>query len=357
MSYNILGYGKFGCVVAPPIPCSNRNMSNKVSKIAAVRNDKTFQKHKDEYDIGRILRKLDPTQRYFLAADELCTLKHHEKYDLIYKCLQNDKSEKREDPRKRPISNFIIERGISFSDIFFQLSRDYGSVLYVIGHLMQGMKIIAQQKMAMLDVRSQNMLFSAKNNDLYPVFIDFSIDHIVGFSYPLSFYAKAFKSATPKYPPWPPEVKVLVREAYTNSRGSVNYAAHVLINSEKETPPELRVYTSSVITDIERQIEEGVAFVKSKTRNDRIKINTGVSEKIMIWSLFTSIRKSMRDLMYSMKGSKFYDMIVQSLHPNIMKRPFCKEWLDFIEGETGAQGNFILDRGLVDERIKMRKRR
>jgi serine/threonine protein kinase len=97
--------GGFGCVITPALKCSNKdkNMDKMVSKI--IRNaDSDIT---NELKISNILKKLDPTKKYYITFDKYCYINKipEDRNDLISVHYTDS-----------DMSNFEIEEGQSFKD-------------------------------------------------------------------------------------------------------------------------------------------------------------------------------------------------------------------------------------------------
>lgn len=79
-----LGQGSYGCVITPEIECSSSpeisktrktsksgNNDNKVSKLILLPDENMM----NELDISKLLKKIDPTQKYFITFTDYCKVK------------------------------------------------------------------------------------------------------------------------------------------------------------------------------------------------------------------------------------------------------------------------------------------
>lgn len=89
-----LGEGSFGCVITPSLSCKNSSKTLKKSSLPNIHprsrnnsksaNNKTVSKIvlspddsiKEEIDISRKLKKIDPQQKYFITINEYCQVKN-----------------------------------------------------------------------------------------------------------------------------------------------------------------------------------------------------------------------------------------------------------------------------------------
>jgi len=188
----VLGSGKDGCVIDPPIMCnSNMKSKNKVSKIMNIDyflNDrgkqvKMTKKHikslRKEYDFGKIFRDIDPKSHYFLAGMDMC--KKSFVIDKISEDLQDDLNRCKYDKNKTLNAfNIIMKKGIDFKRILRRLKQD--DVLKSLVYLLEGMKLLIKNDILLLDIKGGNLLYSPDeviDKKAYPVFIDFSDDMVM----------------------------------------------------------------------------------------------------------------------------------------------------------------------------------
>ena len=83
-----IGYGGFGCVVSPPIPCKkitkHRNSTRYVSKILTEKLDDIGEDMlNEEMEVYKILRRIDPKQNMFIYPVEHCNITNPIKRDDI----------------------------------------------------------------------------------------------------------------------------------------------------------------------------------------------------------------------------------------------------------------------------------
>ena len=71
----VLGQGRDGCVIDPPIMCSSKMSAlNKVSKLINISDitEHAYQEFINEYKSGQIFRKGDPNNYHFLPGIDMC---------------------------------------------------------------------------------------------------------------------------------------------------------------------------------------------------------------------------------------------------------------------------------------------
>jgi len=198
----VLGKGRDGCVTDETLLCSTnldkKDYNDKVSKVIDVSNSdaRAISTYVQEYESGEIFRNYDKNSIHFLPGLEMCYKKYHElnteqRRDMS-KCNYNTEH------YNSLYLNIILQKGLSFQKITSQLN--YKNVLKSMGYLLTGAKkSIYDLNILLLDVKPDNLLYVKKNDELYPVFIDFSDDFVITNRSKLDTFLNGFSGY---YPYW-----------------------------------------------------------------------------------------------------------------------------------------------------------
>ncbi len=209
----ILGIGRDGCVVDPPLMC-NSSMSklNKISKLINVTDvsNSQYQDYVNEYKSGKIFRKYDPNNLHFLPGIDMCNVSESEQG--VTKSMKKDikKCGYKKKGKETYMLNIIMKKGQDFPKITQNLSeKDF---LKSLAYILTGAKqCIYEMNILLLDIKGPNLLYSKDDghDDIYPVFIDFSDDFVIKSKKGFLDFIKAFGRSLPYYDTWPFEILVL----------------------------------------------------------------------------------------------------------------------------------------------------
>ncbi len=222
----ILGTGRDGCVVDPPLMCnSSMNKLNKISKLINVTDvsNAQYQDYVNEYEAGKIFRKYDPNNLHFLPGIDMCDISESE--DRVTKSMKKDikKCGYKQKGKETYMLNIIMKKGQDFPKITQNLSeKDFlKSLAYVLNGAKQ---CIYEMNVLLLDIKGPNLLYSKDDghDDIYPVFIDFSADFVIKSKKGFLGFIKSFgKSQLPYYDTWSFEILALFYAEFT-ARNNVN---------------------------------------------------------------------------------------------------------------------------------------
>jgi len=178
----VLGKGRDGCVIDPPILCSTKSIksqyNNQVSKLIDISGvvDFKIQDFVEEFVSGDIFLQFDPNGENFLPGLEMCYKKYHQlnkdqKKD-IKECQYN------RSPYGSTYINILLKKGLSFQKTTQTLNQT--DFLRSLGYLLLGAKTcIYDLNILLLDVKADNLLYSEDKDGIFPVFIDFSNDFVI----------------------------------------------------------------------------------------------------------------------------------------------------------------------------------
>ena len=178
----VLGIGRDGCVIDPPILCSTKSdkskYTNQVSKVIDITTASSvnIEDFVSEFISGSIFRNFDPNGENFLPGLEMCYKKQHELTDEqkkdIVKCNYND------DPYKSLYINILLKKGFSFQKTTAKLNQD--DFLKSLAYILLGVKACVEDLgILLLDIKADNLLYSEDKDGKFPVFIDFSNDFVI----------------------------------------------------------------------------------------------------------------------------------------------------------------------------------
>ena len=203
----ILGRGRDGLVVTPPIMCTSK--MNKVGKVSKLINlasvSKTeYKEYLKEFKIGQIFTKADPNQEHYLPGMDLCRITDSDVSEEIIVDLKKAKY-KRGNQRVDMI-NIVMKKGDDFKKITEVLSEN--NFLKSLAYLLEGAKkTVYELGILLLDIKSDNLLYSRDGKgNIYPVFIDFSYDYVIDSHLRFKKFIKEFGVGMVYYSPWAPEI-------------------------------------------------------------------------------------------------------------------------------------------------------
>ena len=169
----VLGKGAFGCVVSPPLKCTDSSikMDNGVSKIMEERDVLEEMK---EY---KLLDKMPELKKYLLKFPLTCKPINDDKFHKAVKqCNHKNINRVYNKSNTDKISSLLLENGgVSLAD-FYKLFKkltvnDFEIFLTSIKDLFQALIILRKYKCAHLDIKSQNIVYSPKTGKI--ALIDF----------------------------------------------------------------------------------------------------------------------------------------------------------------------------------------
>jgi hypothetical protein len=178
----ILGVGRDGCVIDPPILCStNSNKSdytNQVSKVIDIHNadSRSVEEFVNEFISGDLFRQFDPKGENFLPGLEMCYKKQHEltaeQKEDMRDCKYNDH------PFRSLYINILLKKGFSFQKTTATLNSD--DFLKSLAYILLGVQMCVNDLgILLLDIKADNLLYSEDKDGKFPVFIDFSNDFVI----------------------------------------------------------------------------------------------------------------------------------------------------------------------------------
>ena len=177
----ILGKGRDGCVIDPPILCSTKSIksryNNQVSKLIDISgvHEYKIKEFVEEFVSGDIFLQFDPKGENFLPGLEMCYKKYHQ----LNKDQKKDIKECNYNRSHRSIYiNILLKKGFSFQKTTQKLNNN--GFLRSLAYLLLGTKTcIRDLNILLLDVKADNVLYSEDKDGKFPVFIDFSNDFVI----------------------------------------------------------------------------------------------------------------------------------------------------------------------------------
>ena len=192
--------GGFGCVVSPAIPCSHKDkeLDKAVSKI-------TMEDITNEIKITSILRKLDPTKKYYLTADKYCYINEIPKNreDIVsvhftdneFTKFEIDPGQEKKDKKAcavelalRPINMIMEHGGYSLSSIMKTNRKNKGTralmhQMFVdnlrtyFKHLILGVVKMHNNRLVNRDIKQRNIMmnWNKETNNVAIRYIDFGL--------------------------------------------------------------------------------------------------------------------------------------------------------------------------------------
>ena len=283
----VLGQGRDGCVVDPPLICSSTmSKLNKISKLINVTNasDDQYDAYVSEYKSGKIFRRVDPNYLHFLPGIDMCEISDSEKN--VSAAMKRDiKKCGYKKPRVETyMLNIVMKKGEDFPKITQNLNeKDFlKSLAYIITG---AKKCIYELKICLLDIKGPNLLYSKDDghDDIYPVFIDFSDDFVIKSKGDfLNFIDNFGSKMLPYYDTWSFEILALFY---------AKFSAHNNINSNENSE-----MVDNYFEDVDRNrgIDMGsingenmmnavIDYVQKETKT--LQGLLGVYNKIMMYSI------------------------------------------------------------------------
>lgn len=174
MKNTLIGNGTYGCVYKPPLQCKYSNKLNEIHKndimkVVDITNESTIL----EDEISNLIRIIDPNQNYFIPlSSDRCLL--NPKDIELDKC-NNYNSKKNNNFR----GIFLTYGGITLEQYLDNNTIDIVTVWYWLIHLCEGIKILHDNNIVHLDIKSKNIVLQQESNQrfLMPKLIDFGISN------------------------------------------------------------------------------------------------------------------------------------------------------------------------------------
>jgi hypothetical protein len=235
----ILGKGRDGCVVDPPLMCSADVSSlNKVSKLIDVSqiSQAEYNQFVEEFKIGQLFKKIDPKNQHFLPGIEICSVEENDIKNN--KQLMKDVADcgYKKQGRNTVMLNIVMKKGQDFLKITNKLNNR-NDVLKSMAYLLHGANhCVYNLNACLFDIKYPNLLYSSDDTDpssIYPVFIDFSKDFVIHSQDEFYFFIDHFCSFT-GYWVWPIELNALFYKRYTMNMSKEEISKSNTINKFKK---------------------------------------------------------------------------------------------------------------------------
>ena len=342
----ILGIGRDGCVIDPPILCStNSNKSdytNQVSKVIDVHNANSRQiaEFVNEFVSGNIFRKFDPKGENFLPGLEMCYKKQHELSPEQKKdtksCNYNDH------PFKSLYINILLKKGFSFQKTTATLSSD--DFLKSLAYILLGVKACVEDlNILLLDIKADNLLYSEDKDGKFPVFIDFSNDFVITDQQRLMNFLTGFNQY---YDTWTLEMMVCfigVMNGRKNTKGIKDLKKAIFdyrgidLNTKDN-----KIYMNSIT----KNIFSGVLLSRSKSITQKNNLNM-FKEKQMCYAIgrvYSTAYDSKVRKVPSFKNKKIEYILDHLQEESYHRRFMVDDALFYIQKEIKLNGrkNFLI---------------
>jgi serine/threonine protein kinase len=237
----IIGSGAYGCIISPPLKCegdpikpvqpnltglSELEKKDKISahiqelkayserytgQVSKIMETKEAEK---EFNETRILSTLDPTNKYFVYPNKICKPDTTNLYkvdktylDAIIKCpvdiLDNDRN------LKLLYLNYSGKRILDSKLI----PSDINNLLSGLENILEGVKLLHDNNLVHMDIKSGNILTTKKNNIIVSHIIDFGlIINIPDFFYQMynNDYPNLYST---NYHIWPIDLKFISKDS------------------------------------------------------------------------------------------------------------------------------------------------
>ena len=325
----ILGKGRDGCVVDPPLMCSSSmNKLNKISKLINVSDvsAEQYQDYVNEYESGKIFRKHDPDNKHFLPGIDMCEISENEK--RVSKSMKKDikKCGYKKKGKETYMLNIIMKKGKDFPDITEKLSgRNF---LKSLAYILHGAKqCIYDMNILLLDIKGPNLLYSQDDgsDDTYPVFIDFSDDFVIkNKSQFLNFIQSFGRSQLPYYDTWSFEILVLFYAEFTakNSQNET-WVGEAINNYFDEIEQSRGIDLDS--TNGENMMNAVVQYVNKETKT--LNGLYGVYNKIMMYSIGKTYYRAFRNNSKVRKDKNIENILLGLIDEDIHTRFYADDAL------------------------------
>ena len=313
----ILGKGRDGLVVTPPIMCNARmNEINKISKLINI-TDVSKRQYNDyvaEYKAGKKFRKVDPNFFHFLPGIDMCEISENGVSDEIRQDIVDG-------GYKQPgvetfMLNIVMKKGEDYDNITKSLTAT--NFLKSLVYLLHGaQKCVYELKTLLLDIKSPNLLYSQDDDDsedIYPVFIDFSADFVISNKKGFQNFIEVFGGGMPYYDTWPFEIFALFYEQYLYERNSESADRY------KQFIKNLKTYRNIDIKSVngERMVDKVLQYVNNKMRTSAGSL--ALYDKIMMYAIGKVYYRAFSSS--SFKNDKFIDNILR----NLMNEDITYRW-------------------------------
>lgn len=283
----ILGTGRDGCVVTPPLMCSSTmSKLNKISKLINVTDvsSSQYQDYVNEYESGKIFRKYDPQNLHFLPGIDMCEISENDANITTSMKKDIEKCGYKKSGKQTYMLNIIMKKGTDFPKITKNLNeKDFlKSLAYI---LTGAKKCIYDMNILLLDIKGPNLLYSKDDgdDDIYPVFIDFSDDFVIKNKRDFFNFIKSFgRRQLPYYDTWSFEILVLFYSVFIAHNDINTTENDNMINNYFD---EIK-YSRGI--DLETQNGGNMMSAVIKYVNDNTKTLNGlygVYNKIMMYSI------------------------------------------------------------------------
>lgn len=171
---NLLGQGGYGCVFHPAVLCEKRkkkiDKDKYVTKIQRKNNSAT-----SEFEISQKIKKIPYYKNYYVPIDHQCNVDIH---TLMIDTEDFNKCEtfKKENKQKYVSMQLKKINGVDMIDYirdFYKRTFFLKNITNSYGHLLIGIKNLADNDIVHFDLKFQNIMYSFESN--LPLIIDFGL--------------------------------------------------------------------------------------------------------------------------------------------------------------------------------------
>lgn len=166
-----IGEGTYGSVYRPPLKCINKRINDKYQNKNYVMKISTESSIKDEVEIAKILRKIDPDSKYFIYL-------LHNKVILDVNISDINSGFVYNNPNKKYYGYYMKYGGISL-DEYYHLHKNEISITLVwkwLNKLLESILLLQKYKILHLDIKTSNIVID-ENDDIR--LIDFGLSNIM----------------------------------------------------------------------------------------------------------------------------------------------------------------------------------
>lgn len=362
-SHKKIAVGAFGCILKPQIQCNGSKILNPGSYVSKIglKHKGSHDNAKNEFEIGKVLQSIDPTNNFFLYGEQMCNIVFddldNKTKKLVEKCFvdkNKGKSKKKYKKVTDTLSNIIIKEGLSFIKIVESLwNEEMTNVFKILGHILLGAKLALDNNISLMDIKECNFLFLIKENTyIHPVHIDFSDDYIVDFqTLTLATYLYNFSREHPTYNIWTPEERGVMMQIHANNNRTIKKDRDILKIIEKDEKTRYDKYATLVpsLNDYipfeyfydeneqqkkEFEFEQSLSYVKRGKPKE-------VVEKLLVWKIAEALTRSyisrfneFENITDNNDPRKIYmQLLMKMKHPNILQRldiDSCLSYIDYV---------------------------
>ncbi|MAJ97324.1 MAG: hypothetical protein CMI56_01780 [Parcubacteria group bacterium] len=170
----VLGKGTFGCVVSPPLNCTDSTIKTN-KKVSKIMREKDAAEEMVEY---KVLEKIPELKKYLLTFPQPCKPVNDEKFHKsIKQCMHKRINRVYNGTNTNSISSLLLENGgVSLRDLMNNFVRrltmnEFEIFLTSIKNLFEALIILQKHKYVHQDIKANNIVYSLQTGKI--ALIDF----------------------------------------------------------------------------------------------------------------------------------------------------------------------------------------